>query len=282
MQLWPMAASDNGCPTEPDGEKDTDAFDVKASITVINKHLKLNVTVKHDFLREVDGRTFALLDFYQSRGVCAVMASRLPLASCVRKSYSTLLAKVAAELRGLRDAAFQQAVLTDVNEPGITYGRSITNPRHKKLKVAVLAKSDVVSFALPGTNDGDNGDAIVYAVVPIDRKNRNNELWMEATGPTFDSISKFTRAKYDSSTDAERVDESEKEVATMPCTPYKDVRTETPSREDVVTLPASGSADCLEASTLVPQMAISSQEMATPSPVVMPKRQTRLTTFFKQ
>ena len=138
-----MASSESGCQTEPAVE---DEFDVKSSVTVVNTHLKLSSTIKHDFLREVDGRTFALMDFYRSRGVCNVMTSRLPPTPSTQRSYSALLARVTAELRDLRDAAFRQAVLADVNEPGVAFGRSATTPRHKKLKVAVLARGDVVSF----------------------------------------------------------------------------------------------------------------------------------------
>ena len=68
-------------------------------------------------------------------------------------------------------------------------GASIT-PRTRALKTLALSKSDVVNIEMDAFDDEFNGYSLT-CIVPFERKNGNNELWVDAQGSTWNFLSKL-------------------------------------------------------------------------------------------
>ena len=234
--------------SDGDGAVALDEFQVADSLTVDNPGPGLTAHISSAFLKVVDETKFVELDFYQSRGVYKIMTSRLPsIPSSVQggRAYGKLLAKVVGDIRALRDAAFRMLVKTDPTLANISYGKSVTRPRNKRLRVAVLKQSEVVNI----TMKVDTSIINLACLVPQSRVNRYTELWVEADGRSLDQLSRIVRVRYDAE----------------PLTPSK-------------MSPSPVERKCSEDDTPSPRSRI---EVVTPSPITPKKVQVSIQSFFR-
>ena len=225
-----------------------DEFQVTESLTVDNPGLGFTTLIRSAFLKVVDETKFVELDFYQSRGVYNIMTSRLPSISYSvqgRRAYGKLLAKVVVDIRAQRDAAFRMLVKADPTLPNVLWRGSATRPRNKRLLVAAMKQSEVVNI----TMKVDTSIIKLACIVPQNRTNRYNELWVEADGRSLDHVSRIVRVRYD----AEQL---------------------TPSKRS----PSPVERKCCEEDTPSPRSRI---EVVTPSSITPKKVQVSIQSFFR-
>ena len=99
-----------------------DVFEVGQSLRIHNPALNVDVTIHSPFIKELEGNShFVSLDFYQSRGVYALLSSRLPKKALSKRPYTKVLAKVVGKLKRKRDDAFREAIQANA-------------PAHKRIK----------------------------------------------------------------------------------------------------------------------------------------------------
>ncbi len=122
-----------------DDDRD-DVFDVATTLIVSNPRLGVEVSIRPSLVKDVDDSKFVSLDFYRSRGVDALLTSRLPQKQVGARHYSKLLAKVVGGLKHKRDDAFRQSVLQDATCHNLKFGNRAVVPNIKVLKASVLAK----------------------------------------------------------------------------------------------------------------------------------------------
>ena len=247
-----------------------DVFDIATSIRVVNAHLKLNVTITPTYLTDVDGTTFVHLECYGSRGVYALMACRLTVGS--NRQHAKLLSKVVSELKKLRDDAFCQLVLSHVGDHSLSrksFGVSVTKPRCKRLRSAVMALPDTIEVEVPPFSEEFKGFRL-SCLSPRDRVNGNTELWVDSKPATWNFISKFVAHTQGTSTD---------DVADPGTPSTVDCRSAEPLESLVDTTDTNVEIDDDAAgttSTLVCGEAARSSTVA----LSTPKRQTSLNSFF--
>ena len=63
------------------------------------------------------------------------------------------------------------------------------------MQAVALAKSDVVQIEMDAFDDEFNGYSLT-CIVPMERKNGNNEFWVDAQGSTWNFLSKLVAHEY--------------------------------------------------------------------------------------
>lgn len=181
---------------ELDGESE---FEIKSAISVTNPALRIDVVIHAPFLKYVegdDGRNtrYILLDFYRSRGVYALLCSRLPPEAKGGRKYGKLLATVVGEIRRKRDEQFRETVMDSADSRPKSHqfrGSKSVMPRHRCLKAIVFSKSDIVNVAMD-----DSDGRKIQSICPHVRKNGQTELWVSAEASTWDALSKIVLREY--------------------------------------------------------------------------------------
>ena len=187
---------------ELDGD---DEFEISSAVGVNNPALGIDVVIRAPFLKVVeddDGRInrFVLLDFYQSRGIYALMSCRLPPEAKAGRKYSKLLAIVVGGIRRKRDEQFRESVKNaapvDIRTSSSTFkGPKSVLPRDRALKAIAFSKSDAVDVAL-GELSKESDGRIIKCLLPLHRKNGQTELWVSAEASTWDVLSKIALYEY--------------------------------------------------------------------------------------
>ena len=178
-----------------------DVFEVGTSLRIYNSALNVDVTIHSPFIKELQGDSrFVSLDFYQSRGVYSLLSSRLPKKPQAKRPYAKVLAKVVGKLKRKRDDAFraESASNADADPKLLKYrGPHSVRPlnRDRGLKAVVMAQSDVVQCDMPPL-DGESDGFRLSCMVPLDRHNKNNEMFVDASSSTLDFLSKLVAQEY--------------------------------------------------------------------------------------
>ena len=181
-------AKQSRCPAHFDND---DVFDISTSLRIVNSRLDVDVTIQPAFLQEVDRSTFVLLDFYRSRGVYALLTSRLPVAE--HRSYGKLLAKVVGTLKSQRDEAFKQAVLSDIGDCRLSpasFGQSVTRPKNKRLRLGTMAGPESLEVKAEQFSM-EFAEFRLSVLRPADRSNGNSQLWVDSKAESWNYISKL-------------------------------------------------------------------------------------------
>ena len=184
-----------------------DAFEVGRLLRIHNPALNVDVTIHDPFVKEVEGdRRFVSLDFYQSRGVYALLSSRLPKKSVARRPYAKVLAKVVAKLKRKRDVAFRAGIQGDAPESKEVKfaGRYSVLPKtsDRTLRAMAMARSDVVECDMPPL-EGESDRFRLACLVPLGRRNQNTELFVDAKSTTWDFLTKLVAQEYRAPQDEE-------------------------------------------------------------------------------
>lgn len=172
-----------------------DEFQVATALVINNPHLKLTATIHPQFTKESGDKMYVSMDFYQSRGLHAVLTSRLPVDTSSVRPYTTILTHVMHCLRRARDETFRKTVVSDVGDDGVHYRRkdSIMAPKNKRLKLAATVATDEITVKLSSASGAESS---LTFLMPSSRKNRNNELWVEATNDAFDMMARLVAEAY--------------------------------------------------------------------------------------
>ena len=177
-----------------------DVFEVGQSLRIHNPALNVDVTIHSPFIKELEGNShFVSLDFYQSRGVYALLSSRLPKKALAKRPYTKVLAKVVGKLKRKRDDAFREAIQanapanTRIKFAGDYSVRPITKDRG--VKAMAMSQSDVVQCDMPPL-DGESDGFRLSCVVPLGRHNANSEIYVDAQSSTWDFLSKLVAQEY--------------------------------------------------------------------------------------
>ena len=110
-----------------------DVFQVGQSLRIHNPALNLDVIIHSPFIKELErNRSFVSLDFYKSRGVYALLSSRLPKKNLAKRPYTKVLSKVVGKLKCKRDEEFRKAIQGNV--PGGAGGVNFRGRSSVKLK----------------------------------------------------------------------------------------------------------------------------------------------------
>ena len=200
-----------------------DVFEVVTSIKITNLSLGVDVSIHPSFIKEMsDDSRFVSLDFYRSRGIYALLSSRLPQQQAAAhggRQYAKLLAKVVGDLKRKRDKAFRQSVMASAPQgvlPKVGRGDKSVLPRNRRLKAIALSAPEVVHCEMDAFEDEFDGYRLA-CVVPLERQNGNTELWVDSQGSTWNYLSKLVAHEYRKSLETQ--DEAQAPVDSSTTTP---------------------------------------------------------------
>ena len=187
-------------------ENRDDVFEVMTTMKINNPCLGLDVTIHPCFIKLMDdGSRFVSLDFYRSRGVYALLSSRLPRKA--GRHYGKVLAKVVGDLKRQRDAAFRQSLLADAGAPAHVKrarcrGPLSVKPRNRVLMAIAMGKSEVLQIEVDAFIHEFEGYCL-SCFVCMERHNGNTEMWVDAQSSTWNYLSKLVAHEYRNSLQGE-------------------------------------------------------------------------------
>ena len=169
-------------------------FEVVRTIVITNVEQDLVANISAKFFKVIDGDEFALLDFYKSRSIRNLRACRVE-GHYDRADVVKVIKQVCYDIRDLRDESFRSTVVGSKGRgPDLVTKDKLDKrfvPRSKRLRAVILAQSDTIMFKLPEVV-GVVGECACESIVPMGRRNRNNQLWVSIGDcRVFDYISRI-------------------------------------------------------------------------------------------